>query len=736
MILLCCMLFKVNAQAVGEWTTYYSYSSVTQVIETSDKIYAVASGSLFSCDKDGNVNQQYTKLTGLSDQNISQIAYNADLKAILLTYSNGNIDLIIDNIIYNIPDFKDKTMSGDKTIYYIHFDGDYAYLATGVGVLNVNVKKQEIYETYKIKKDGVDLPVYGVTTIGDFIYASTKSGIFMGNKTDNLIDYNNWTQISSEVGQQIVSFKDELYLLVASNGLYKYEGSNFTRIINDGQINNLIISNGRMLVNAKSKLYSYESASTRDDIALSGITTAVASVYSGSQSYWVAAGEKGLLKIENGAIDKSEIKPEGPDVNSVYKQIVMHDRLYCVGGDQRPSLINSKVMIYDLQTLSWKILPNAIPNVNNMVVHPTNPNLFYVTSCSVGLCKFENDVLTAQYTLSNPETGLEGADDGPAWTWVSSPAFDENLNLWMGNAQCTYGIKIFNPTNNTWEKKSFKDTKEFRELYIASDKKKWFLGTTGGWGRFVFVLDDTNDVRYVSFKDQDGNALDAETYHSIAEDKQNSIWIGTNRGIATIPNPSKIFDADFYCTRIKIPRNDGSGLADYLLDSEQINAIIVDGGNRKWLGTEGSGLYLVSSDGLQTIEHFTTDNSPLPSNVIRSLSITPDGLLFVGTDSGLLSYKTTASDGKIDYSNVYAYPNPVRPEYTGLVTITGLIENSTIKITDISGNLIYEGISQGGQLSWNGKNQSGDRPATGVYLVFCTTSNGDESIVTKIMMIK
>jgi hypothetical protein len=178
-------------------------------------------------------------------------------------------------------------------------------------------------------------------------------------------------------------------------------------------------------------------------------------------------------------------------------------------------------------------------------------------------------------------------------------------------------------------------------------------------------------------------------------------------------------------------------LADYLLDSERIDVIAVDGGNRKWLGTDGSGLYLVSADGLQTIHHFTRENSPLLSNKIISLALHPTtGELFIGTDKGIISYMGDAIEGKADFSNVYVYPNPVKPDYTGVITVTGLIENTNVKITDISGNLIYEGVSQGGQLSWNGKNKSGDRVSTGVYLVFGTNNDGSQSVISKIMMIK
>ena len=194
--------------------------------------------------------------------------------------------------------------------------------------------------------------------------------------------------------------------------------------------------------------------------------------------------------------------------------------------------------------------------------------------------------------------------------------------------------------------------------------------------------------------------------------------------------------SDFRCTRIKIPRNDGTNAADLLLNDENIQYIAVDGANRKWIATQSSGVYLVSEDGLEIIHHFNMDNSILPSNNVLSIAINKTtGEVFFGTEKGLVSYRSDATEPKEDFSNVYAFPNPVRPDYTGVITITGLQERSLVKITDTTGNLIYQDYSEGGQMVWNGLNRNGDRVKTGVYLVFASSSNGKEGVVTKILIV-
>ena len=237
------------------------------------------------------------------------------------------------------------------------------------------------------------------------------------------------------------------------------------------------------------------------------------------------------------------------------------------------------------------------------------------------------------------------------------------------------------------------------------------------------------------FYDQDNIQLMPANIYCLVQDKNNDIWIGTPAGIIIIPSTVDFFTSN-ECYRVKIPRNDGTNLADYLLGTEQINCIAVDGANRKWIGTANSGLYLMSEDGLTTEAHFTTDNSLLPSNNILSIAIHPiNGEVFVGTGEGIASYRSDASEGQDDYSQAYAFPNPVRPDYAGSIAITGLMENSIVNIVDEGGNLICKTRSNGGTAVWDGKNQQGQKASSGIYTALCNASDGSHTVV-KIMIMK
>ena len=259
-------------------------------------------------------------------------------------------------------------------------------------------------------------------------------------------------------------------------------------------------------------------------------------------------------------------------------------------------------------------------------------------------------------------------------------------------------------------------------------------------GKDIDRSDDDLVKARTSFINQDGNSLtDGEPrVFALAEDKEGGIWVGTISGPMLISNPDRWYNDDFHFTQVKIPRNDGTNLADFLLNGERINAIAVDGGNRKWFGTQNNGLYLIGADNITQLAHFTTENSPLPSNTIQSLCIIPStGEVFIGTDVGIASYQSDATEAEANFSSdVHAYPNPVRSDYTGPIVIKGLVYDSDVKIVDAGGRLVHEGRSMGGMYTWDGCNQNGNRVASGVYMVLAADSEGKEGVVTKIVVIK
>jgi ligand-binding sensor domain-containing protein len=252
------------------------------------------------------------------------------------------------------------------------------------------------------------------------------------------------------------------------------------------------------------------------------------------------------------------------------------------------------------------------------------------------------------------------------------------------------------------------------------------------------TLDNTGDdrLKILTNSPNSGN-IPGNAVYSLAVDQDGAVWIGTDKGPAIVYNPERIFEqgANYDVQQILVPRNDGTGQADFLLGSEKILAIAVDGANKKWFGTE-NGAFLMSSDGLEQIFYFNTDNSPLLSNTVNSIAIAADGEVFFGTPNGIISFKGNATPPNIVNTDVFAYPNPVRPEYSGPIAIKGVVRNAIVKITDLSGNLVFQTRSEGGQAIWDGRILNGNHVHPGIYLVFITDDEGVETLATKVMVMR
>jgi hypothetical protein len=325
---------------------------------------------------------------------------------------------------------------------------------------------------------------------------------------------------------------------------------------------------------------------------------------------------------------------------------------------------------------------------------------------------------------------------------------DEQGNVWVLNATSTGKPVHLRTPQGQWL--GLRVRANGTDVSLTTPSGIWQDRRKSQWKWFfdqrveprVFLLDDggtptvTSDDRCVArstFVDQNGNTLSPAQFKCWAQDHTNRIWLGTDRGILLLQANTDFFSSNA-CRRIIIPRNDGTGLGDYLLGDEQINCIAVDGGNRIWIGTANSGLYLIEDDTI-TVAHFTETNSLLPSNNILSIAIMPKtGEVFVGTANGIASYRSDASEAKEDMSGIYAYPNPVRPDYGGYISVCGLMENTVVNIIDAGGNLVCKTRSQGGTAVWDGKLPDGRRATPGVYTALCNAPGGHA--VVKILVIR
>jgi hypothetical protein len=354
------------------------------------------------------------------------------------------------------------------------------------------------------------------------------------------------------------------------------------------------------------------------------------------------------------------------------------------------------------------------------------------------LVEFKGTNLTKRYDESN--SPLQSMIPGQSQVRIGGLAMDKDRNLWITQSGVQESIRVLTPAGKWIANPVSTGSPVTGDLIITVTGMKWII-LPAGYG--LFILDDNNtpdifgDDKYKKLTVKDNEDKVILTVLSIAEDLEGNIWIGTEQGPLVYYNPLNVFEEDLKAQHIKVPRNDGSGLADYLLNTETVTSVVVDGSDRKWLGTSGSGAYYVSPDGINQLKHFTTLNSPLLSDSIITMSVdNRTGEVWFGTPNGTQSYRGNATEGSGTFSKVYAFPNPVREDFTGNLTVTGLMKDTKVKITDISGNLVYETVSDGGQATWDLRTYNGRRVSTGVYLIFCSSSDGSESCVTKVLVIR
>jgi hypothetical protein len=759
------ILFSVPAFSgigIDSWRTHYSYNNVKQVASTGDKIYSVANGKLFSVDNEGII-ETYSTLTGLSGFDISFIGWSETEKTLLIVYSDGNMDFIEGSDIHYLPDFKNKSVTSDKTVYNLRIDGRYAYLLTGVGMVVVDIRKKEIAETYCPESNGNKVTVYDAAIIGDSIFLATNEGLFKGNSKDNLLDPSKWSYksfISGKLVKNMIYFSGKLYVLADDGLIYRQTDNGWLGLINDPNVFRLQKSGDYLFFCGINRFWIFDSNHNL-------INTDVFSGYDLSfdknkQILYVAAGELGLVEMsKKGEVfskDTSDIKPNGPSQIYAWNSFFYDGVYYSTTGGRWGDRFNTVGDILTFKDEKWNGINNkqditaktGVPftDILNLAIDPLDNKHYFITSWGEGLYEFRDSVF---YKLHNQYNSPLITMIPGRFCRVDGATFDKSGNLWVLNS--TYGLSKVSDTtlwvlkpDGKWYGQYYSDMPSaptWNSILFTSRKQLWINSLRVTYG--VFVVDqnntpfDASDDKtrwFSSFTDQDGKTISPYTVNCITEDLNGAIWIGTRFGPLVVSNPSSVFNSNFTFTRVIIPKSEDSNLGDYLLENIRVNCITVDGANRKWMGTEGNGLYLFSPDGLKTIHHFTTENSPLPSDYIYSVAINPEtGEVFIGTDAGLVSYRSDATTGEVSYSEIHVFPNPVKPGYNGKITVKGLMENTQVRITDLNGNLIVSGTSLGGQFSWDGLNIQGNRVASGIYLVFCASEDGTQYQTCKFMVV-
>lgn len=761
-LLFCTLCFGVllRAQlAVGEWQAHMAYGNTTMSVFFGGKVWALTNGSLFTYDpEDGDI-ATYDYVNMMSDVEISHIAVCSSEKKLVVVYTNGNIDLIDEQEgLYNITDLKNSSLA-DKRVNEMSVEGSRAYLATNTGIIVLDIRKREIAVNYNLNKEVKSCAVVN----GCLLAAVPNDGLYRGRLTDNLLDINKWSRISTDNFAHLVTHKGVLYGNILGKALLKLnpETGESVKLL-DGTYNYFSQVNGRLAAGrANNDLYLFDSPDSYDIITA---PAGVVDITYGNSTYWVSHKSDGLAGYTlDGNTLKQSVAPltmNAPKRNLFYRMFMHHDKLYTCGGGiyldryYNPGTIqvldeNGQWLIYQEEGIKEQTGKSRYGDITSIAVDPDDDGHLFAASAGEGLYEFQDGQFVNLYTPDN--SSISSDHRYSSIIRVDGLSYDKDKNLWALCAGATNIISVYTHEKK-WVSLYHQEVSQF-ETFRRSffDRRGWLWFLTPSYTKTGLVvldhkgtIEDTSDDRiaYLSeLKNQDGDKMDETNVTCAIEENDGAIWVGTRHGLLVIPNPATLFDEgdDFHFTQIKVPRNDGTNYADYLMDGVAINEIAVDGANRKWIGTESGGIYLLSADGLEQIAHFTTENSPLLSDEIQSIAINQEsGLVYIGTGKGLVAYQSEATQAQSSFSesNVRAYPNPVRPDYAGDVHIVGLMMNSQVKITDAYGSLIHEGTSVGGSFSWNGRNTRGERVASGVYHVMATDENGGEGIVTKIVMVK
>ena len=454
----------------------------------------------------------------------------------------------------------------------------------------------------------------------------------------------------------------------------------------------------------------------------------------------------------------STLNPGGPAYNCFYEAKMLDDKLYTTGGYFLPNMPDNQLpgIIQVFDGNDWKLYEEQISQITGypyldiccIDVDPTNEkHVFAGGRC--GLYEFNDGELVAYYNKDN--SPLKGANDrgtelGNDYLLILGIKFDSQGHLWVLNSMAKDVSLLELTSDHQWidhHQTQLTDNDGnalpgLRSMMIDSRGLLWFVNSN--WQKpslFCYDMQDDTMLRYDTFINQDGVKNEVTVVYCVTEDKENNIWVGTDVGPFMIQK-SEVGKESVTFQQIKVPRNDGTSYADYLLSGVSINSIAIDGGNRKWFATNGAGAFLISADNMEQIHNFTKANSKLISDNITSISINHhSGEVFFLSDEGLCSYQSDATEPneEMNKDNVWAYPNPVTPEYSGLITVTGLTYDADVKITSSNGALIAEGRSNGGMFTWDGCDKKGRRVASGIYMVVTATSDGKKGTVCKIAVI-
>ncbi|WP_055436077.1 two-component regulator propeller domain-containing protein [Lacinutrix algicola] len=768
----------IGQDFVESWVGHFSYLDIKDVSQGSFKVFGAAENAIFIYDKQSNEIQKLSTINGLSGETISNIHYAEETGLLLIGFENGLIQIYIESSqeVKTVVDILEKPTipSVSKRINHFNIHNGYAYISTNYGISLYDINNLEFGDTYFIGANGSQIVVNQTTVFEGNIYAATEMAIFKADVDNaNLIDYQQWVSFSNGNWVGIQSSNSKLFVAKNNTILYEIVADNIVLIEDySALIQDIRDSEGKLVVTTLDEVHVY-SVDPFVEIAIvvpndefntkfsSAEVSLEDEIFIGTKNQ-ESLGKSGfgILKTEISNTEAfQEIHPESPLSNKFFQIGYQSNQLWAVhgghsitynlsGGTAKSGI--SHLVENEWQNISYDSLTTISTNpwyLSYLSINPFNSEEVYFSSYYRGLIERTSEGLTLYNQNNSTIVPFAGSFHLPL-----ASNYDPFGDLWVMNGRVNFALNRF--SNGVWNSYSLLD------VIDPATSNLGFSSIEFDTNNNVFI--GSHNYGLIGFKENNGNPIVKNIYReeanvpstgitSVVLDKQNQLWFGTYKGIRVIYNTDEFFEDPDYEPSEIIIIDDGTPRE--LFFQQYVTDIEVDGANNKWIATLDTGAYYMSSDGQETIYHFTKDNSPLPTNDVLDIEIDDiNGLVYIATDQGMVAFNSETSVPDSTLEEAYVYPNPVRPNFNindKKIKIKGITGNVNIKITDIEGNLVTEAETRtntkfrgynleidGGTALWNGKNMSGRTVATGVYLVMLSDLDSFETKVLKLMIVR
>lgn len=701
---------------IGQWRSHYDNHRIQNVIE-GEYIYVAGPDQIIRIDEQQNITK-IDKSTGLHDIDIANLAWDPNNKQLIVVYKNSNIDVIKGDQVYNINAIQLTNLYPNNHIYSIKVFNNWALLATHFGIVVIDLNKHEIKDSWAPNNNNQPTITYDISIAKDSIYAATENGIWKSGLNSNGSAPNQWVHLLQydQLNIQHLFQNNATHFGYNSKQIFQLPKENPVLELQNGSIQNITNTARSFTIciqypNQKGALinsdYSFKSSIIIDSNFLAA---PMQSLFDKNNNYWVADSAKGLLLKNNNLKWQDLGGPKAPIGGALY--INEHQLLAPFGSREKGYALFTEKGWENIVALGNTNLPNFYA----VTIDGQDQSRWFTTDDKIVKINNADQIEWIQpNTLSGKYTAIQS---------------DVNNHIWA--LQDQQGLVTYN--NKDWSSIPLPNnfsSSGLRNFIFTKQGHAWLVAPNQQ-GLYVYQSKDyfnTETWKQLGAQANNGN-LNSLNVTSFVEDKTGSVWVGTDNGIA-IFNCGDISNEP--CNAyLPIVRN--NGFNGYLFQHETINGITVDGANRKWIASN-KGAWLLSADGMNIIEHFTKDNSPLPNDSISQIIIDPNiGEVFFKSKQQIVSYRGTATEGAIKQTTIQIFPNPVSSTFSGNIAFRGLVENAIVKITDLSGKLLYQTTALGGQAIWNGRTYEGNKVATGIYLVFVRDLTGNEYSVGKIVI--